>query len=74
MDDAHDLLPRREALRDVCAPRPLADTGDEVLDDLEVDVRLEQGQADLAHRLRDRVLVELAPAADVVQRGLKPVG
>ena len=41
-----------------CAERALADARDELLDDLEVDVRLEQREADLAHRARDRLLVE----------------
>ena len=50
MDDLDDLLAGGEALEDLGADRPLADAGDEVLDDLEVDVGLEQGEADLAHR------------------------
>ena len=65
--------PGREALRHVRAERPLAHARDELLDDLEVDVRLEQREADLAHGAGDRVLVELAAAADVVQRRLEPV-
>ena len=73
MDDPHDLLAGREALRHVGAERAGSHARDEVLDDLEVDVRLEQREPDLAHRARDRVLVELAAAADVVQGGLEPV-
>ena len=73
VDDAHDLLPGREALRHVRAERALAHARDELLHDLEVDVRLEQREADLAHGAGDRVLVEPAPAADVVQRGLEAV-
>ena len=73
VDDLHDLLPGREALRHVRAERPLAHARDELLHDLEVDVRLEQGQTDLAHGAGDRVLVEPAPAADVVQRSLEAV-
>ena len=46
--------------------RPLAHPRDEVLDDLEVDVRLEQRQADLAHR---RVDVRLGHAATTGQPG-----
>ena len=45
----------------------------EVLDDVEVDVRLEQREPDLAHRARNRVLVELAAAAEVAQGGLELV-
>ena len=73
VDDPDDLLARREALRHVGAERARAHALDEVLHDLEVDVRLEQREPDLAHRARDRVLVELAAAADVVQSGLEPV-
>ena len=47
--------------------------GDEVLDDLEVDVGLEQREADLAHRLVDGVLVEPLGAAEVAQGRLEPV-
>ena len=42
VDDLHDLLSRREALEDILPQRALANVGDEVLDDLEVDVCLEQ--------------------------------
>ena len=48
--------------------------GDEVLDDLEVDVGLEQREADLAHRLVDGVLVEPPGAAEVAEGALEPVG
>src|SRR5207237_865024 len=41
--DLDDLLAGREALPHVLAERALADVGDELLDDTEVDVRLEQG-------------------------------
>ena len=50
VDDLHDLLAGGEALEDLRAQRPLAHPRDEVLDDLEVDVRLEQRETDLAHR------------------------
>jgi hypothetical protein len=73
VDDAHDLLAGGEALRHVRAERPLADARDEVLHDLEVDVRLEQRKANLAHRAGDRILVEPAPATNVVKRGLEAV-
>jgi hypothetical protein len=63
VDDLHDLLAGREALRDVGAERALAHPRDEVLHDLEVDVRLEQREADLPHRARDRLLVEASAAA-----------
>src|SRR5262249_52168663 len=49
-DDRHDLLARGQAVEDLGTDRPLAHARDEVLDDLEVDVGLEEGEADLAHR------------------------
>ena len=58
VDDLHDLLAGREALRHLLAERALLDRCDEVLDDVEVDVGLEQRETDLAHRLGDRLLVE----------------
>ena len=72
--DLHDLLAGREALRDVLAERALLDRGREVLRDLEVDVGLEQREADLAHRLRDRLLVEPAAAAEAAEGRLELVG
>ena len=73
----HDLArpagPGVEALRHVLAERPLAHARDEVLHDLEVDVGLEQREADLAHRAGDRVLVEPASAAEVAERVLEAV-
>ena len=50
--DLHDLLRRREALHDLGAEGALLDVGDELAHDLEVDVGLEQRQADLAQRRR----------------------
>ena len=73
VDDLHDLLARVEALQDVLADRALLDLGDEVLDDLEVDVGLEQREPDLAHRLRERLLVEAALAAEVAEGVLELV-
>ena len=67
MAGADDLLAGVEPLQDVLAGRALAHLGDELLDDLEVDVRLEQREPDLAHRLRDRLLVEAALAAQVAE-------
>ena len=40
---------------------------------VEVDVGLEQREADLAHRARDRLLVELAPLAKVAESALELV-
>ena len=73
VDDLHDLLPRRQALQDVLPERALAHALDELLHHLEVDVRLEQRQPDLAHRARDRLLVERPALADVAERRLELV-
>src|SRR5207249_9401301 len=72
--DLHDLLRRRQALENLLAERTLADTRGEVADDVEVDVRLEQRKADLAHGARDRLLVELAALAEVAERGAEAFG
>ena len=71
MHDLHDLLAGSETLEDLGAERALAHTGDEVPDDLEVDVRLEQREPDLAHGLRDRLLVEPTALAQVAERRLE---
>ena len=71
VDDLHDLLAGREALQHLRAERALAHARDEVLDDLEVDVGLEQREADLAHRARDRLLVQASLLAQVAERALK---
>ena len=57
-----------------CAERALAHRRDELLDDLEVDVGLEQGQADLPRRARDGLLVEARAAAEVAEGVLEAVG
>ena len=67
VDDLHDLLAGGQALEDVGADRPLADPGDEVRDDLEVDVGLEQGEADLAHGGVDVGLAHPAAAGQVAE-------
>ena len=74
VDDLHDLLAGLEALQHVLAERALADRGDELLDDLEVDVGLEQREADLARRARDGLLVEAGAAAEVAEGVLEAVG
>ena len=73
VDDLDDLLPGVEALEHVLAGRALAHLRDEVLHDLEVDVGLEQREPDLAHRLRDRLLVEASLAAEVAEGVLELV-
>jgi hypothetical protein len=68
VDDLHDLLAGGQGLQDVGADRLLADAADEVLDDLEVDVRLEQRETDLAHRGIDVRLADAATAGQVGER------
>ena len=58
----------------VGAEAALLDRRRELLDDLEVDVGLEQREADLAHRGVDVVLGQRAAAADVGERGLELLG
>ena len=55
------------------ADRPLADARDEVLDDLEVDVRLEQRQPDLAHGGIDVGLADPAAAGQRAEGLAQPV-
>ena len=74
MDDLDDLLAGLEALQHVLAERALAHRADELLDDLEVDVGLEEREADLARRARDRLLVEARAAPEVADGVLEPVG
>ena len=64
VDDGDDLLAGRQALEHLGAHGALPDAGDEVLDDLEVDVRFEQSQADLAHRRVDIRLTDPAAAGE----------
>ena len=61
-------------LQHVLAEGPLLQRRRELLHDLEVDVRLQQREPDLAHRLVDVVLVQLAARADVGEDRLELVG
>ena len=73
VDGLHDLLARLQALQNLLAKGALAHLGDELLDDLEVDVGLEQGETDLAHGPGDRLLVELSAPAKVAESALESV-
>ena len=64
MDDLDDLLRRVEGLRDLDAHGALADAPDQVAHDGEVDVGLEQGDADLAEDLVDVVRGQRAALAE----------
>jgi hypothetical protein len=74
VDDLDDLLRGAQALRQVGADALLLDAGDQVLDDLEVDVGLEQGQADLAQDLVDLGLAQAAPAPQALEDPLEAIG
>ena len=65
VDDLHDLLAGIEAFEHVGAEAALLQRLGEPFDDFEVDVRLEQGEADLAHRRVDVPLIQRAAGADV---------
>jgi hypothetical protein len=67
VDDLDDLLAGGQRLQDVLPDGLLADAGHEVLDDLEVDVRLEQRQPDLAHGGIHVGLADPTPAGQVVE-------
>ena len=64
MDDVDDLLGRVQRLVELGADAPLADPGDEVAHHREVDVGLEQREADLAQDFVDIVLAESAVPAE----------
>jgi hypothetical protein len=73
VDDFHDLLAGLQALQNLLAEGALAYLGDELLDHLEVDVGLEQGETDLAHRSGDRLFVERSASTKVAESALEPV-
>ena len=74
VDDLDDLLAGVEALEHVGADGPLADARHEVLDDLVVDVRLEQGEANLAHGGIDVGLGDAAAAGQLAEDVAQAVG
>src|SRR5581483_9757745 len=73
VDDLHDLLSGRKALRHLLAERTLLHGGGELLDDAEIDVGFEQREADLAHGFRDRLLVERSALAEAAEDRLQLV-
>ncbi len=73
VDDADDLLGRRDALGDFAAEALLAHRLDEVADDLEVDVGLQQRQPDLAQAGLDVLFVERLGAAEGLEDAGEPV-
>ena len=73
VDDLHHLLAGIEAVQHVGAQAALFQRLGEGFDDFEVDVGLEQGEADLAHRRVDVGLAQLAARADVGEGRLQAV-
>ena len=73
VDDVDDLLRRVQRLVELDPDAPLPDPGDQPADDLEVDVGLEQGQADLAQDLVDIVLAEAAAPAHALEDPVEAV-
>ena len=69
-----DGLGRGQRVEDVLADGALAHGGDEVLGDLEVDVRFEQGAADLAHRVVDVLLGQAALAREAAEGFVQAIG
>ena len=68
----HDLLAGPDALQHLARRAPARPrVSMNVLDDLDVDVGLEQREADLAHGARDRLLVQASLLAEVAERALK---
>jgi hypothetical protein len=74
MDDLDHLLGRGEAAGDLLAHGPLAHPGDEVLHHLEVDVRLQQGEAHLTEGGVDLGLGQPSVAPQAGEGLLQPVG
>jgi hypothetical protein len=74
VDDLHDLLGRVERLAHLIAERPLAHGRRELLDDLERDIRLEEGATDLANGAVNVGRAELALAAEVLEGIREAVG
>ena len=74
VDDLDDLLAGVEALEHLGADCARADARHEVLDDAEVDVRLEQRQPDLAHCGVDVGFGDTAAAGQLAERIAQSVG
>ena len=64
-DDFDDLLSGLDAGDDLLAERFFLHAGDELLGDLEIDVRIEQGHAHFAQRLGDVRFADLAESPQV---------
>ena len=74
VDDLDDLLCRGQALGQVGADAALPHLGHETTDDREVDVRLQEGEADLAEGLVDLGLPQAAAAPQTGENPLEAIG
>src|SRR5205807_2133841 len=72
--DGNDLLGGCQAFQNLATDRPLLDPRAEILCDPEVNVCLEQRQADLAQRLRDVGLAQRPLPAQALEDILKLAG
>ena len=70
-DDFQDLLGGREGGQDLLAERLLLDIGDELLDDLEVDIGLEQSETNLSEAILESLLRQLPLPAQVLEGALQ---
>src|SRR5688572_18478762 len=71
MDDLDDLLAGMDALNDFLAEGLFLDAINELLDHLEIDIRVQQGHPDLAEAVGDVVLGDFSKTAKVTKRVLK---
>ena len=74
MDDLDRLLAGRDALDDSLAETCLADLGDEFIGDLDVDVGVDQGVADVLHGFGDIGFGNGRLAAEFTEDFLKLIG
>jgi len=74
VDDLHDLLRAGDRLEHLRAERALPDRRDELTDDLEVHVRFEQRDADVAERLLEIRLRDARAPAEALERDGQLVG
>ena len=68
------LLPRSQALQDLLRGGLLANALDQLLHDLQVDVRLEEGQTDLAQAVRELGLGQVPVSPERAERLLQAFG
>ena len=73
MDDLDDLLGGVQPLEDVGAECLLLDRLDELADDLQADVRFEEGDPDLAQGDLEVFFGDPAPAAQLLEDAIQPV-